>query len=249
MKKVGLVTIFQVPNYGSVLQAYATQCLIEKLGYKCIIINYRYPNLWHISKDPKRKASFKTKVARILCIKSQHRKIHKLHYFCKKHLHLSKEYKSLEELKKSNWDSYNVIITGSDQVWNPRFTLADSVFMLSFLPDCMPRISIASSFSFNIPKELIDKYKTYLEKYNYISVRESNGKNIIENDLHINKEVKILLDPTLMLNKDEWMRLTKSHQTTTNNKYILLYLLTYSLSHVHTYSKLSNTSKRNINIK
>ena len=42
--KIALMTIFQVPNYGSVLQAFATQTVLEKLGYECDVINYNYPN-------------------------------------------------------------------------------------------------------------------------------------------------------------------------------------------------------------
>ena len=45
--KIGLVTIYQVPNYGSVLQAYATQFLLEHFGAECKIIKYKYPNEWH----------------------------------------------------------------------------------------------------------------------------------------------------------------------------------------------------------
>ena len=59
---VALITIYHVPNYGSVLQAFATQCLIEKLGFDCTILNYKYPNEWHIIQDPKRKGSIKSKI-------------------------------------------------------------------------------------------------------------------------------------------------------------------------------------------
>ena len=44
MKKVGIITMHKVVNYGSALQAYALQRVIEKLGYDCEIIDYVYPN-------------------------------------------------------------------------------------------------------------------------------------------------------------------------------------------------------------
>lgn len=50
LKKVGVVTMHKVINYGSFLQAYATQFIIEKLGYECEIIDYEFPNKWHFEK-------------------------------------------------------------------------------------------------------------------------------------------------------------------------------------------------------
>lgn len=46
-RTVGLITIHGIENFGSLLQAYATQRTIESLGYKCEIINYKYPNEYH----------------------------------------------------------------------------------------------------------------------------------------------------------------------------------------------------------
>ena len=50
MSKAAILTIFRVSNYGSVLQAYASQCLMERMGYDCVMIDYRYPNDWHYGK-------------------------------------------------------------------------------------------------------------------------------------------------------------------------------------------------------
>lgn len=53
MKRVGIVTMHKVVNYGSALQAWATQEVIRRLGYDVLIIDYVYPNAFHI-KDKKR---------------------------------------------------------------------------------------------------------------------------------------------------------------------------------------------------
>lgn len=52
MKKVGLITIYSVPNWGSLLQTYATQYIIEKIGYTCVIINYTRNNEWVLRHQP-----------------------------------------------------------------------------------------------------------------------------------------------------------------------------------------------------
>lgn len=62
MKKVALMTIYQVPNFGSILQTYATQLLLTKLGYECKVINYKYPNEWHY-RHGWAKPSLKNKIA------------------------------------------------------------------------------------------------------------------------------------------------------------------------------------------
>lgn len=228
--KIGLITIYHVPNYGSVLQAYATQCVIEKMGYECVILNYKYPNEWHINQDVRRKRSLKGRIALCLGLTSSHRKNKKLLKFRKTHFHFSKEYANLDALRAEDWSCYDIFVAGSDQIWNSRFTLADSAFMLSFIPDYKCRISVASSFSSNyIPQEFIEKYKRYLNKFRNLSVREENGKRIIKNDLNIEKNVKILVDPTLLLSKEDWLNIFPQMQKQQKGDgYILLYLLTYA---------------------
>lgn len=227
-RKVALVTIYHVPNYGSVLQTFATQCVIENLDYECVVIGYKYPNDWHIEQDPRRKSNIKSKMLAVLGLKSSHRKSKKLQCFRKKYFNLSKEYASLDELKNEDWTNYDVFVAGSDQIWNPRFTLADSVFMLSFVPDNKKLVSFASSFAQNsIPLCYREKYLTYLSRFSCISVREANAEKIIEEDLKIQKEVKVLLDPTLLLSKNDWLSRFPVRKNK-NGKYILLYLLTYA---------------------
>lgn len=49
-QRVGVITMHRVLNYGSILQAYATQYVIEQLGFNCEIIDYQYPNSWQFEK-------------------------------------------------------------------------------------------------------------------------------------------------------------------------------------------------------
>lgn len=51
MGKVGIITMHRVRNYGSALQAYATQYMVEKLGYECEIIDYQYPNVYQFEPE------------------------------------------------------------------------------------------------------------------------------------------------------------------------------------------------------
>lgn len=228
MKKVGLITIYHVPNYGSVLQAYATQVLLEKLGHECKVINYKYPNEYHYSKG-RIKASLLSKIVRRLGLKPAHRKANKLNSFKKKHFNFTKLYSHLNELKQEDWSQFDTFVVGSDQVWKSKYTLGDTAFLLSFTPDNKKRVSIASSFATSsIPDEYREKYKECLSRFNAISVREENGIDIIKNELALDCKPTVVLDPTLLISKEEWLVTIPRSNFKKTKKYILLYMLTYA---------------------
>lgn len=231
VKKIGLITIYHVPNYGSVLQTYATQELIKRLGCECVVLRYRYPNEWHCKLDPRRgRKSLKSVVAKLFGLTPNHRKENKLDRFRNKYFDFSREYISLDDLCSENWSDYFAVIVGSDQVWNYRYTLADSAFMLSFLPDDKYRFSFASSFANKTIFDSIirEKYKKYLSKFSAFSVREKNGVSIISDELGLSDDVTVVLDPTLLLSSTDWLNIIPRSRFTKKKKYILLYLLTYA---------------------
>lgn len=228
MKKVGLLTIFSVPNYGSVLQTYATQILLENLGYNCDIINYDRDNNWYYSHGSY-KYSLKNKIGQFFMIKPTHRKNYKLCKFRKKFLNLSRRYESLEDLEHKDWSGYYAFIVGSDQVWNTKFSYGDLVYLLAFVPEDVRKISLASSFALDkLATSYIDKFKKYLSRFSCISVRELNGKSIIQNQLGLNVDVEILLDPTLLISKEMWLKVIPRSNFRKREKYILLYMLDYA---------------------
>lgn len=223
--RIGLITIYQVPNFGSVLQTYATQILLEELGIECKIINYRYPNEWHWSQGLPKPRGWKSLLRRIIPSK----RTLAFKEFRNKYFNFTTLFNNLEELKAADWSSYNAFVVGSDQVWNVRYLFGDSVFMLSFAPDDKPRYSLASSFALkHLPDVHKDKYKKELSKFSSISVRESNGINIINDDLFIDKPVKVLLDPTLWLSRDTWLKIVPRSSFKKKRPYIVFYMMTYA---------------------
>lgn len=228
--KVALMTIFQVPNYGSVLQAFATQTVLEKLGYECDVINYNYPNDWHYRHGFARPSALKLRVKNALGMLGIHFNKFKagIENFRKSRLNLTRLYKDLDELTAEDWSGYGAMITGSDQVWNPRFLKGDSAFMLSFGKD-VKRMSIASSFACDsLPSELIQKYKSFLGSYSAVSVREGSGLRILHDQLGLDCPSCVMLDPTLLLSADEWTSELKLREKSDCGKYVLLYILDYA---------------------
>ena len=165
-KKVGVITMHKVLNSGSALQAWALYVKIEALGYDCRIIDYQYPNSYHSLR--------KNLVKNSICEKI------KLLYSCLKYFLLYRSKKQKERFKsfwKENWKEtryystremimndppmFDVYVTGSDQVWNPKYTQGDSIFMCGFIKD-KKKISYASSFAQNtIPDELKNHYRDF----------------------------------------------------------------------------------------
>lgn len=228
MRRVGVITMHYVRNYGSALQAFATQKIIEKLGYDCEIIDYTYPNKFQYERGRKHTTlSLKSKVARFLNLKPGHRKYNRVGTFLRKNLHLTRNYKDHDDLM-ANPPSYDIYVTGSDQVWNPLHMYGDSVFFLKFAPEGSCKVAFSSSFALkSIPEQYVESYKAWLSEYRHISVREKNGTDIIKS--LIGRDVPVTLDPTLMLSSNDWISLLgRKRNPYKGKKYILLYMLGYA---------------------
>lgn len=231
MKRIGVITIYTEPNYGSVLQAYATQILLTSIGCDCKIIRYKYPNEWnYLQGYPK--SSFLRLFVRSLGLKYYHKKANRLKKFIREKFNLTRGFKNLKELEQYNWtENFDVVAVGSDQVWNYRYLYGDSAYLLSFLPEDFKRISIASSFACKeITPQYYEKYKKYLSKFDALSVRETFGATILKEQLELKQEVEVLLDPTLLLSSHQWLESIKEEPVgrLKGRKYILLYGLYYA---------------------
>lgn len=236
MKKIGLITIHRIFNYGSVLQAYALQNICTSLGFAVEIIDYIYPNKSHRNNDYGKKLDtcelsrkdkcksllFKCLYALPLCL--QHKRIRCFMY---NKLNLShNSYSSPEDLQL-NIEKYDIYMTGSDQIWNPRYTGGDSSFFLPFVSKEVKKIAYSSSFGISdIPKNLYDKYAEMLSSFQYISVREKSGISLVNKIA--GKDAQLVLDPTLLLNEKEWGQFISKRKI--KEKYILCYFLNYTFN-------------------
>lgn len=231
MKSIGIITIHKINNYGSVLQAYALQKVCEDLGYKVEIIDYDFPNNFHRNNkyanisdaQPNEPKLIKALFAKSLI--KQHKGISS---FVKRYQNLSdKKYHQVEDFT-ANPPSYDVYITGSDQLWSPRHCNGDPAFMLYFAPDNALKISYAASIGSNaIPEELKKAYIELLSRYKHISVRENTGAGVIRS--LIGRDATVVLDPTLLLNREEWNKIATPKRLV-KKKYILCYFLNYTFN-------------------
>lgn len=225
MKKIGIITFQNADNYGALLQAYALKNFLSDIGNNTYIINYYCPQLqkdYKILKLPK------------LSIKDIVKKCAKfilspfLLYIRWKFKGFRKQYLTdtvpiYPNTIQNYTEQFDMFITGSDQVFNPRITNFDSNYLLSFSKDKNKNFSYAASFGLSL-KDLSDKekelFKDNLANFNYLSVREKQGNEIIDSLLCAKSEVN--LDPTLLLSKEDWQKIAVFPR---QNKYVLLYLM------------------------
>ncbi len=119
-------------------------------------------------------------------------------------LHFSPKVKKCQLLNLQT--RYRKVIVGSDQVWNYNLTDSDNSFLLDFVNNNKKKASYAASFGV---KELESNkkgyYKQALSEFEYISVREEQGKQIVEE--LVDNNVQVVVDPTLLVSKQEWEEL------------------------------------------
>lgn len=237
-KKIGIVTILKVNNYGAELQAYATQKVLQLMGYDAEIIDYLfYKNPRHkrtrMSRPTARMslkkhleeclfpiiANWKTRRFR----KAQNERNAKFEEFHRENTRMSVCYDTFDKLKSAKLN-YDVIMTGSDQVWNPGIYSSLDPYLLRFGDEKMKRMAYAASFGVSqVPDDLRNYYNEALNRYSAIGVREDNAVNLVRS--LSGKEATLVLDPTLLLDKEQWMKVAKPVEGLPDNPFVLIYEL------------------------
>ena len=224
MKTIGVMTIHTTYNYGAVLQAYATQEFFSSHGYNAELINYTNPHIQEMLKlsykqDGKWSGYLKTFIRNTVFGRLRYYKkgFSNIDEICK----FSRKYTTVEDLEGAQYD---VMVAGSDQLWNPLISgKLDPLFFLQF-GKAGKRISVASSLgSYVLTDTEKDEIKSYLKDFDSISVRESFAKDQLQP--LTTKEIKVLMDPTLLLTREYWLKkiVSRSQYGKKKDKYIVTY--------------------------
>lgn len=228
---VKVITRHAPSNYGSLLQSIATQTVINRLGYECEIIDYQRRDergLKMILNLVSRKRDFNSPLKKMFYIAVRY-PIEK-YAQCRfdrmrnRYLEMTKRCVTLEDLSQLDADAF---MTGSDQVWGPVMTgMYDAAYFLQFATGRAKRLSYAASFGkTNFDATTTREYQRMLVSYDKITVREDSAVQMIEAWGAENCRGQVL-DPTLLLNVDEWTDLLideKMQAKYANRKYILVY--------------------------
>jgi len=223
--KTGLVTFYHIHHYGALLQAAATERATEMLGHECEIIDYFVNQDNALFRKPTGLGSAAADVHTALHYKALSLRYQRFEKFSGDHLRISSHrFESLEELKSTDLP-YDVILSGSDQIWNPKI-FPDKHFDPVFFGTFSNRRKIAYAPSFGIPEipeEMEEELRSYLKAFSHVSVREKRGQEIVEKIA--GREVPVVLDPTLLLTQEQWSSMANHPAEYPQNGYILCYCI------------------------
>ena len=214
--RIGILTLPLHTNYGGILQAYALQTTLERMGHKVEIINvpFTLPSISTVTilKRIIKKIlgkypgyiNYEGKFNQWLPIVAQN-----LKPFKDKCLHMSQKYEDYSDILH---DDYDCIVVGSDQIWRPRMLLSDiSNAYLSFAEGWnIKRIAYSASFgtqNWEYTSLQTEKCKRLLKKFDAVSVREDSG--VINCFKYFGEKAVHTLDPTLLLTKNDYNELIK----------------------------------------
>lgn len=214
--KIGIVTWYKNGNFGGTLQAYSLYSVLKNKGNDVEFINYSIDNKF--SKKVIRK--FKNFVFSIL-YPVEHASRKEIWKFVKHNLNESKPMYDYQDLIKYS-KKYDYVICGSDQIWSLVNGL-DKYYFLDFV-EPIKRISYAPSIGYNqIDENYKSQFSNYISQFKYLSVREQKGQELIKNVS--NRDAEVVLDPTLLLTKDDWISFSRGSKKQIDKKYILCYFL------------------------
>ena len=227
--KIGILTFHTAINIGAQLQAFALYKILKSICDDVEFIRYE-PK--YLLKPYTFFRNVKLKNGLASCIKQVilhliydtllwYKTI--LHYkrFQKKYFKFS-DYIINEPNQLLN-QTYDIIIVGSDQIWTPEITdnCIDQMYTLNFQSSNIKKISYAASLSLShITKDETELLIERLKSFCAISVRENDICQYLSRYSTLN--IKVVLDPTLLLTKDDWLKYI-SKKRIINNKYVLVY--------------------------
>lgn len=241
IKKIGCVLAVRRRNhnnYGTSLQAYATIKVLQENGFNVRIIRYNkqrglfgtlkaLPQYLRSGGGDELIIRINKKIQSVFHPRFKFEnslRNHAVEEGFKENIFepLCDYYNNYEEMSKAS-STYDVCLVGSDQLWHP-MGLASGFYNLMFVNDSVPKIAYAASFGVSsIPKFQHEGTKKYLERMDWISVREQKGKEIVET--LSNAKADFVCDPTMLLTKQEWENFSAPSKKNINEPYIFVYFL------------------------
>ena len=232
--KIGILTLTLHTNYGGILQAYALQTVLERMGHEVVVFNRpftpRKTKWWQIPKRIVKKLLGRDvvifserKYNREAPILNQH-----VWEFRKKYIH-ERIVDKLTDIKEGDVDC---IVVGSDQVWRPKYfkkqwqTGIEDAFLAFTKGWNIKRVAYAASFGvdkWEYTSEETIKCRDAIKMFDAISVREDSGVKLLRDNLGF--AATHVLDPTLLLKEEDYISLINKVSTPISNGELLFYML------------------------
>lgn len=241
MKKIGILTFQKSINYGSVLQAFALSKLLKRKGYEVEIIDYEpasYNSQYRIFEKTTSIHNVAANIRRLSIFDILWKQKTSFENFRKKYLPLSMKRFTAQNLASDFEDLYDVVICGSDQIWNVRAKDCDPIF---FLPGAQKYKKIAYAASINTATYNEERCNETLRKdildFRHISIREHSGAEKLAAFLNSDKEIKVQPDPSLLQDKNTFEEVAS--ERIVKEPYIFMYCANYQESTIRAAQKIS----------
>ena len=232
--KIGILTLPLHTNYGGILQAYALQTVLERMGHEvCLIEKKRKPIRLPLWKAPLVYGK------RILRNVSGHpfpifyeQKINReeplVRQYTDEFIHKYIKRRIVNDFSDIKEGDFDTIIVGSDQVWRPKY-FRDGIehAYLGFTEGWnIKRIAYAASFGtdeWEYTPEQTKRCGELFKRFDAVSVREDSGVDLCRTYFRV--EAQHVLDPTMLLTKEDYIQLFEKANTPKSKGTLLNYIL------------------------
>jgi len=230
--RIGILTLPLHTNYGGILQAYALQTVLERMGHEVVVFNKPYYHPWYdeiqVRQSFPRRIINKLRRIKGLMFHQKDSNI-KLKQFIKRYIH-QLEVDDWYALKESRFDA---IVVGSDQIFRAKeirkqISWEDvTIPFLSFTKGWrIKRLSYAASFGtddWEYSEEQTKECGDLLREFNAVSVREKSGIQLCKEKFGVS--ASWVLDPTFLLEKQSYTKLFHSNNVSKSPGNLLCYIL------------------------
>lgn len=268
--KIGILTQPLKNNYGGLLQNYALQLMLQRMGHEPVTIDWDDAAFLYEYKAPiwkKKILPFYLKWVRFtLRIRGKHvpytatakeeEAIGKNNrWFISRFIFSTPKAINSKELRAMamKYDC-EALVVGSDQVWRPRYNEEALCQMFFEFAKGMnlKRIAYAASFGtsdWEFTKQQMAQCRQLAQDFDAISVREESGVDICEKYLSV--EAQHVLDPTMLLDKEDYLKVIDTAQkdntqeSVSHEGQLLIYLLDPTAQQKEAIIGISNTMNKN----
>ena len=230
--KIGILTLPLYTNYGGILQAYALQTILKRMGHEVCLIEKRrkvWPPFWKMpfvygKRIAKNMLGQPTPIFKEQKIYSEMSVIKQdIDQFINKYIK-RRIVDSFSEIKDTDFD---MIIVGSDQIWRPPyFNNIESAYLDFTYSWNIKRAAYAASFGIDkweySPKQT-ERCKLLLKQFDAVSIREDSGVNLCHQ--YLDREAQQMLDPTMLLRERDYIQLFEKANVISNKGKLLNYIL------------------------
>lgn len=255
--KIAILTLPFNTNYGGIIQNYALQIVLKKKGHDVETVNIK----------PKAKLSFKRApfiyanrvFNKILCKDNSiiflerkknidasiiRREVNK---FIEKNIVLTEPLKSKKDFFKYDFDKYDAIVVGSDQVWRIPYAYPGiETYFLDFVNNKeTKKIALSASFGTDeteFPERLIRKCGDLIKDFDIVTVREESAISLMKNTYgwKFKTEPMHTLDPTMMLDKEDYLKISSEYTDDTDKNGLFYYVLDMNDEKMELINKISS---------